>query len=339
MKQYLITGAAGFLGSHLTRKLINQGHRVQALILPQDTAWRLADLSFQEKDGQLVYSRVDLRNSEEIKKVIKHLRPEIIFHCASYGGMPFELESDLIYDVNIRASRELFNACKTEGFEAFIATGSSSEYGFKNQPLSEEMILEPRSDYAVAKAAFTQFLYKEASVNMLAAYTVRPFAVYGDAELSTRLIPTILKGALLHTPLFLSAPHYVRDYIYVHDMIDILIAVAEKKPRDTFIFNAGTGTQSSIADVLAVVTQIIGNDLEVHWGTQQPRPWEPSCWVADTTRSATILNWQASHTLEQGLRKALSWFKEYFFKPIEEFERQQPQSSLLPSKGPHEASL
>lgn len=307
MTQYLVTGAAGFMGSHLIRKLKEKAGTVHALVRPQEELWRINDIL-----QSIALHEVDLTDHRTISELIATLKPEVIYHCASYGGMPFELQTEKVYEVNFTSSMNLFNECKKQGFKAFIATGSSSEYGRKEQPLHEDMLLEPVSDYAVAKAAATQFFVKEALFNKLPVYVVRPFSVYGDAELSTRLIPTILKGAIHQTPVMLSHPHYVRDYIYISDMIDALIAVEEALPQNRFVFNAGTGTQSTIQDVVNTVGMITGYPLEIVWGTQRPREWEPKTWMAAIKETSSALNWKPKHTLRQGLEKSLIWFKKFY---------------------------
>ncbi len=295
------------MGSHLIRKLKNKAGTIHALVRPQEELWRINDIA-----QSITLHEVDLTNHLAVSELIKQINPDIIYHCASYGGMPFELQTEKVYEVNFFSSMHLFNECKKQGFKAFIATGSSSEYGRKELPLHEKMLLEPVSDYAVAKAAATQFFVKEALFNKLPVYVVRPFSVYGDAELSTRLIPTILKGAIHKTPIMLSHPHYVRDYIYISDMIESLIAVEETLPQNNFIFNAGTGTQSTIQDVVKTVSTITGYPLEVVWGTQKPREWEPKKWIADIEEASTILRWKPKHTLRQGLEKSLTWFEKFY---------------------------
>ena len=175
--------------------------------------------------------------------------------------------------------------------------------------MHEDLLLEPLSDYAVAKAAVSQFLLKEALAHKLGVYTVRPFSVYGDAELQSRLIPTILLNLLAQRPLQLSSPHFVRDYIYIDDMVSVLLAVENKRPTEKFIFNAGTGVQSSIQQVIDSIQPWWDEEIAVVWGKHVPRPWEPTSWVADISRSKELLQWQANYTLTDGLQRAMQWFR------------------------------
>lgn len=244
-----------------------------------------------------------------IDELIASVRPHSIFHLAAYGGMPFEKDQDQVYKVNFDGTRYLYNACKKVGFDCFIHTGSSSEYGRKDKPLDENMHLEPVSDYAVAKAATTQFLLKEALLHTMPAYTVRPFSVYGPYELKTRMIPDVIQAACTGKTIAMSAPHYVRDFIYIDDMVSCLLAVEQKRPKFQFTFNAGTGIQSTIEEVVSLVGTVIGSSVSVKWGSKESRPWEPKSWVAQKDLTCSILNWKPIFSLQEGIEKTVQWFK------------------------------
>lgn len=308
---FLVTGGAGFIGANLVRTLLKNNVDPLAIhIIAEKNVdlWRLKTLAV----GPVIHE-INLENFEEVRALVHAIKPRTIFHLASYGGMPTQIDQKTIYNVNFLGTINLLNVCKEVGFDCFINTGSSSEYGRKTTELHEEMLLEPVSDYAVAKSAATQFCLKEALFNNLPIYTVRPFAVYGDYEMASRLIPTILVGGLLRRPINLSAPHFVRDYIYVQDLVDLYLSIAEKKPLNHFIFNGGTGLQSSIFDVVTKVQTFFSYNLNVVWNTQDPRPWEPTCWVADCKNSLNVLDWRAQHSLAHGLEQALAWFDSNLF--------------------------
>lgn len=231
MKKVLVTGGSGFIGSNLVRSLLDQQHEVYLLVQPHDSLWRIKDIVPQL---QVLY--IGLTEFAAVSAIVQTIKPDLIFHLASFGGMPDQTDQRAIFDVNFYGTLNLLNACKKVGFECFVNTGSSSEYGKKDIPMAENLVLEPISDYAVSKAASTQLCLKEALFNKLPVYTVRPFSVYGDAELHSRLIPTIALSMLRNEPLQLSNPKLVRDFIYIDDMIAALHAVAEKKAISPFYF-------------------------------------------------------------------------------------------------------
>ncbi len=306
MKICLVTGGAGFIGANLIRKLLTSGYHIHVVIEKNSPLWRLTNIL-----SQITIHEIDISNFEKINTLVKTIKPELIFHLASYGGMPQQDDQDSIYYVNFDSTKNLVNVCKEVGFECFINTGSSSEYGMKSCPMKEDLILEPVSDYGVAKAAATQFCLKEAVSNKLPIYTVRPFSVYGDYEAPTRLIPTVLVNAIAEKPIQLSSPSYVRDFIYIEDMVDMYIAITKQLPRTHFVFNAGTGIQSSIQDVINTAQSMSDKKIIVQWNASETRPWEPKQWKADNALAQQVLNWHPHYNLAKGLKKSLTWFKNH----------------------------
>lgn len=306
-KTTLVTGGAGFIGANLVREIATTTGRqpemaIHLLVEKNSSLWRLSDII-----KRLTIHEIDLTDFDAVRTLIHSIKPSQIFHFAAYGGMCTQLHQKFIYDVNFYGTVNLVNACKEVGFDCFINTGSSSEYGMQEKPMGETCVLEPVSDYGVAKAAATQFCLKEALFNKLPIYTIRPFSVYGDYEMPTRLIPTILVNALQGKAIQLSSPHFVRDYIYVHDMVKLYLMVAAQKPT-SYIFNGGTGVQSSIQDVVTTVQNLVDKQSDVAWGASEPRPWEPKAWQADVAHAQRILGWQPTYNLQDGLEASLAWF-------------------------------
>jgi len=308
MKNVLVTGGFGFIGSNLVRRLLLQGYNVSIFTQSRAESWRLYDCI----SDVAVYD-IDLVSKDAVEKGIQQVRPDTIFHLASFGGFPNQKDTQLIYDINFYGTIFLYEAAKKIGFDCFINTGSSSEYGIKNEPMTESMVLEPISAYAVAKAAATQFCLKEALFDKLPVYTVRPFSTYGDAELGSRLIPYIVQALLHNTPMHLASPNNVRDYIYVYDLIDLYLSIAQIRPTAQFVFNGGTGIQSSTKELIKVVQSVWPAKIDPIWGVAQSRPWEPIHWQADITKAQEILGFVPKYSLEQGLLKTIEWFKSHQF--------------------------
>ena len=306
MKICLVTGGAGFVGANLVRSLVALGHRVHIVVEPQSSLWRLAGVV-----DRIIVHEIDLTQFTKINQMIEHIAPEWIFHLASYGGMPEQNDQDFVYYINFDCTRNLLDACARQGFECFINTGSSSEYGIQQQGMSELTPLAPVSDYGVAKAAATQYCAKRALADKLPVYTVRPFSVYGEYEAPTRFIPTLVQHALAGTAMNLSSPDYVRDFIYVQDLVDLYLAIAKKSPFGHTIFNGGTGVETSLGRAVQVAQSVVELPLQVAWNASEPRPWEPKHWKADCSLAQHVLGWKAQYSFEKGLKKTILWFKQH----------------------------
>lgn len=303
MTRYLVTGGTGFIGSNIVQELVKQNKKVFLLTEKNADLWRIKNIL----NSVSIYE-VDLTSFEKIKEIVFQIKPEIIFHLAAVGINPNFDDLKLLFDVNFYGTINLLKACETIGFDCFVNTGTSSEYGIKKTAMSEDDILEPLVDYAISKASSTMYCYKVAKLKKLPIYTVRPFNVYGDFEHPHRLIPTIMINYLKNKPINLSNPKFVRDFIYVKDVVNFYLTLSEQKPTE-YIFNIGTGIQSSLFDVVVTFESIVNEKLNIKWGTAKPRPWEVDCWYADINKAKKVLNWQAKFDLKKGLEKSFDWFK------------------------------
>jgi nucleoside-diphosphate-sugar epimerase len=124
----------------------------------------------------------------------------------------------------------------------------------------------------------------------------------------SRLIPSILVNALQNKQINLSSPNFVRDFIYVKDFVDFCILLALVKPEQQYVFNAGTGVQSTIKDVIKAVQAIVKKPLDICWGASIPRPWEPKVWQANIDKAKEFLGWTPKYLLKDGLTESLNWF-------------------------------
>jgi nucleoside-diphosphate-sugar epimerase len=301
----LVTGATGFVGACLTRRLLGMGHEIHAFARQTANRWRIVDIV-----PHIVVHDVDLRNAHAVRQAVAAIRPEKVFHLATYGGFTFQRDIDAIYAANFTGTVNLVHSCEKVGFDCFIHTGSSSEYGIKTVPMKETDLLEPLGDYAVSKAAATQFCRSEALQKGLPIATLRVFSPYGPWDDPQRLIPYVLASLLNGTAPALSSPVSVRDYVFINDVVDSYLAVMDAPIVAGEIYNVGSGVQTGIGVVVDRIVSALDNGILPRWGTESPRRPEPAVWVADTAKMKTHFNWEATTCLEDGLQQTIGWMRE-----------------------------
>ena len=302
----LVTGATGFVGACLSRRLLETGHEVHAFVRRSANLWRLAEIA-----PHIVQHDVDLRDAHAVEQAVASIRPGKIFHLATYGGFSFQKDVDAIYAANLLGTVNLVQACEKVGFDCFIHTGSSSEYGIKSVPMKETDLLEPLGDYAVSKAAATLYCRSAALLKGLPIVTLRIFSPYGPWDDPQRLIPYVIASLLSGTVPALSNPAFVRDYIFIDDVIDAYLAVMAADIIAGEIYNVGSGRQTGIGEAVDRIVTVLDNGITPRWGAEPPRKTEPAVWVADTGKLQSHFNWKAATSLEGGLQQTVGWMREH----------------------------
>jgi len=305
-KKILITGATGFIGANLANYLVKQGLKVDLMSRENSLKWRLVEI--QDKVN---LHQVDLKDAKKLKSVIQEIKPKIIFHCATYGGYPYQDDKDEIINTNIVGTVNLLNACEKIKFDCFVNTGTSSEYGIKTKAMKETDQLEPITNYGVAKAAATLFCQTLARRQEQPIVTLRLFSPYGYYEEPSRLIPSVITSCLLNEDPELSSPGSVRDFIFIDDVIGAYIKAVEK--IDKFkgeILNIANGQEHTVKEVVDKVMELTATKAKPRWkGRANPRK-EPAHWQADISLAQNKLGFKPKYNLEQGLQKTINWFKE-----------------------------
>ena len=301
-KNILITGGTGFVGANLVRRLVKEKNNLHLIIRKNYDKWRIKDIS---KNVNFHY--VDLNNQKEVEKVVNKVNPKIIYHLAAYGNYLEESRKNL--ETDIFGTLNLLNACNEIGYDVFINTGSSSEYGMKNRAMKESDLIEPNSYYAIAKATqslLSQYLGRDKGLPII---TLRLFSVYGPYEMYHRLIPTLIKNSLNGKDLKLASPKTARDFIFVEDVVDAYIKASRMPKLAGHIFNIGTGKQSSLKEIVSIIINLTNSKAKQKWGTYPDRSFDASIWVADISKANRMLKWYPKHNLRQGLKKTIDWFK------------------------------
>ena len=302
----LITGASGFVGSNLLRRLITEisPKKIHVLLRRGSDTWRIKDLL-----PKVSVHMADLKTQSAADALVQTVRPKTIFHLATHGGYSYQQNDEqAIIDTNIVFTFHLMQACLRVGFDAFVNTGSSSEYGAKKKPMSEKDVLHPGTAYGASKAWATMYGEYLALAKKAPVVTLRPFTVYGAYEARGRLIPNIILALLNGEAPRLASPRIARDFIFIDDMIGAYIRAAER-PSAGAVFNIGSGKQATIKEIFDVVRDIMEVDVDPRWDRTIGRSFDTNHWVADIRLAQRQLGWKPKTSLQNGLWETVAWFK------------------------------
>ena len=306
-RRALLTGAGGFVGANLTRRLLGEGHEVHVLLRPGSDTWRLADIR-----EALAVHEVDLRHQQAVRAGVEAAAPDWVFHLAAHGAYSWQSDAHGIFESNALGTLNLLDACIDLGFEAFVHAGSSSEYGMKDHPPSEDEVPEPNSDYAVAKMTATMLCRERAIRHGLNVATLRLYSVYGPWEDPRRLIPVLVVHGLRDEMPPLVDPDTARDFVHVEDVCDaFLFAATTRPPGSDGIYNVGSGTQTSLRSLVQITRRALNISAVPDWGSHAPRPWDTSLWVANPEKIARELGWQPERDIESGLTEMAHWLEDH----------------------------
>jgi len=303
-ESFLVTGAAGFVGASLVRRLVKMGLRVHALVPSEGDLWRIQDLLH----GPTLH-RGDITDENFVRDLVGQVSPSIIYHLATHGAYAAQSDAKRILMTNVLGTCNLLEALGKFPYKLFVNTGSSSEYGFKQKPMHEDDLAEPNSYYAVAKLAQTMFCQYTAKSQKKPIVTLRLFSVYGPYEEPSRLVATIIRRCLQGETLQMASPDTARDFIFVEDVVDAYLNIERLLGHGGEIFNIGTGRQISLKEMTGTVLKVTGSPVDVHWNAMQDRIWDTSLWVGDVNKAKQLLGWQAKTPLDQGVRQTMEWFK------------------------------
>jgi dolichol-phosphate mannosyltransferase len=211
---------------------------------------------------------------------------------------------------NVLGTVNLVRAALRHGVGAFVNTGSSSEYGFKDHRPSEREWLEPNSHYAVTKAAATQFCRHAAQSEDAHVVTLRLYSVYGPWEEPGRLMPAVVVHAADGRLPPLVAPDTARDYVYADDVSDAYVRAASRRGQQRgAVYNVGSGRQTTIRQVVAAARRVLGVGARPVWGSMPNRRWDTTVWVSDPRAIGRALGWRARTPLDVGLRRMATWLR------------------------------
>ena len=298
----LVTGCAGFIGSHVTRLLVEEGHTVYGVIQPDESCERIRDVL-----ARLQLISLDLVDRAATRSAVREVRPECALHLAWYAApgkywtAPENLEC-------VSMSLSLASVLAETGCKKMVAAGSCAEYDWDYGFLSEEITpVRPRTLYGACKNATRQILqaYCE-QVSMSFAWT-RFFYLYGPGEAKDRLVPSVTLALLEHQAAKCTNGEQIRDFLHVKDVASALWAVA--RSRLVGAVNIGAGQPVKIRTVAETIARLIGGKGRVEFGGIPSDAHASPFLVADVRKLLRETGWTPSLTLDEGLRQAVDWWR------------------------------
>lgn len=299
----LITGGAGFIGANLSQKLIKRGFKVHILCKKDTNLWRLNSIL-----QKITVHTVSLSSLVSLKKLIKRIKPNVIFHLAAYGVNSYQSDVKKMIKVNILGTINLLLASKDLPYDIFINAGSSSEYGFKNEPMKEIDLLEPNSFYSATKASSVHLCQVFAKKFNKPIVNIRLFSVFGPYEDNNRLIPTIITSLIKKKTIKITSNISRHDFIYIDDVTNMFVKLLKKgRQLSGKIINSGTGKEYTASEVVRTLFKVARRKTLVKKG-YFAREWDFKHWVADNDLAFKLIGWRPLFSLDQGLKRTYNWF-------------------------------
>lgn len=305
MDKILITGGTGFVGANFARKLAEMGNEVHLIVREHSDLWRIKDL--KEK---FIFHVADIANKTDIDDIFKIVNPQIVLHFAAHGAALAKDRDDAMGTVttNLLGTINLADAFAKFGGVCFINVGSSSEYGEKNHPISEDEVLVPTSLYGITKGAATLYCSNLAKQKNLPIVTLRLFSPFGYFEGPGRLMRAIVRASLGLEEFKASSPNIVRDSLFIEDVINAFdLAIRNIQKIKGEVINIASGEQHSISEIISLVQRITDLEFKVIYDTIPLLKSEPKMWVADISKAKKLLNWEPKYSLEEGFGKYMEW--------------------------------
>lgn len=308
----LITGAGGFIASHLAEKLVEQGHSVRAFVRYNSrNSWGWLEESACKKDMEIISG--DIRDFDLVKEAVKDC--DIVFHLAALIGIPYSYVSPLAYiKTNVEGTYNVLQAARESGGCRIIHTSTSEVYGTAQYvPIDEKHPINPQSPYAATKASADSLAMSYFRSFGLPVTVVRPFNTYGPRQSARAVIPTVISQILDgKKTIRLGNLSPTRDLTFVDDTGSGFIAAALSEKTVGEVINLGTGTEVSIGDLAALVARIMEREVLIEEDTQRVRPAgsEVERLLSDPAKMRSLTRWEAKTSLEEGLNKTIQWMSE-----------------------------
>ena len=313
-KKVLVTGADGFIGSHLVEALLDHGCDVRAFVFYNSfNSWGWLDTLPAAKLKSLDVFAGDIRDPNGVAQAMQGC--DVVFHLAALIAIPFSYHSpDSYVDTNIKGTLNVLQAAKRLGTERVLVTSTSEVYGTAQYaPIDEKHPFQGQSPYSATKIGADRLAESFFRSFDTPVVIVRPFNTYGPRQSARAVIPTVITQLLSgQTELRLGSLTPTRDFNYVKDTAQGFIALAESDATIGQEINIATGVEHTIGDVANVLIAELNPEARIVTDEQRLRPDASEVFrlMGDNTKITTLTAWRPSHDLQSGLRDTIDWFKQ-----------------------------
>jgi NAD dependent epimerase/dehydratase len=310
-KTVLVTGAGGFIGSHLTEHLVELGAHVKAFVKYNSrNDWGLLELLPREKLTAIEVIPGDLRDADAVRQAAD--KTDIIFHLGSLISIPYSyVHPREAIETNVIGALNVMTAAREVEAEMVVHTSTSEVYGTACYvPIDEKHPLQGQSPYSASKIGADMIAASFCRSFSVPVATIRPFNAFGPRQSARAVIPTIIAQALAENPqIILGSLHPTRDYTYVDDVVSAFVKVAGSRNTVGETINIGSNFEISIGDIAQKVLSILGMEKQVSQDEKRVRPprSEVERLWCDNTKAKKLLGWQPDMSFEKGLRKTIEW--------------------------------
>jgi NAD dependent epimerase/dehydratase len=310
-RSVLVTGAGGFIGSHLTERLVSEGAKVRALIHYNSAGTQgWLDNSPAAKDIEMIAG--DICDRDRVRDAMQGV--SVVFHLAALIAIPYSYHAPASYvRTNIEGTLNVLQAARELGIERLIHTSTSEVYGTARYvPMNEEHPLQGQSPYSASKIGADKIAESFHLSFGVPVVTVRPFNTFGPRQSTRAVIPTIITQCLTGDTVKLGNVHPTRDFGYVSNTVDGFLSAASSAEAIGRTINLGSNREISIKDLVELIVELIGRPVTIKVDDQRIRPEQSEVerLYADNTLARTLLKWEPRVGLEEGIKHTIDWLRE-----------------------------
>ena len=312
-KSVLVTGAGGFIGSHLTEHLVELRANVKAIVRYNSrNDWGMLELLPKETLDRIKVITGDLKDADAVRHAAEDV--DIIFHLGSLIAIPYSyINPRETIETNILGTLNVLTAAKENYIEKVVHTSTSEVYGTaKYVPIGENHPLQGQSPYSASKIGADKIAESFYRSFGLPVAIIRPFNTYGERQSARAVIPSIITQALTKDKVFLGSSYPTRDYTYVKDVVEGFIKVAESSKSIGEVINIGSNFEISIGDLVNKIISLVGKNAEIITDPARVRPQDSEVerlWC-DNTKARELLGWTPTTSLEKGLKETIEWISD-----------------------------